>query len=144
MSYQLPNVIHLTPRLAVGGQPSESQLLDAKSAGLERIINLRPSAENAGFNEAAEAAGMGVVYHCISIAGPADLTIENVKQFDALLGQAGDASTLVHCASGNRVGALFALRAAWLHGADTESALQIGKQHGLTSMHGTVRELLSS
>ena len=143
MSYQLPNVIHLSPRLAVGGQPSASQLLDAQSAGLKRIINLRPSAENAGFDEAANAAEMGMAYHCIPIAGPGDLTVENVRQFDVLLAQSVDANTLIHCASGNRVGALFALRAAWLHGADTEGALLIGKQHGRTSMHDTVKEILS-
>ena len=143
MNYHLPNVIHPSARLAVGGQPTASQLVDARAMGLKQIINLRPTTEDAGFDEASEATGMGIGYHCLPISGPGDLTIENVRRFDALLKQAGDASTLVHCASGNRVGALFALRAAWRQGQDTETALQVGKQHGLTSMLHAVREILS-
>ena len=144
MNYQLPNVIHLSPRLAVGGQPSSRQLVDAKAMGLQQIINLRPTTEDAGFDEVSEVAGLGVAYHCLPISGRADLTLENVHRFEALLTSAGDVPVLVHCASGNRVGALFALRAAWLQGQNVEAALQIGKQHGLTSMLDAVKEILVS
>lgn len=144
LNYHLPNVIHLSTRLAVGGQPTASQLVDAKAMGLKQIINLRPTTEDAGFDEASEVTEMGICYHCLPISGRGDLSIENVRRFDALLSQAGNDSTLVHCASGNRVGALFALRAAWLQGRDTETALQIGKQHGLTAMLDAVRDILSS
>lgn len=144
MNYHLPNVIHLTPRLAVGGQPTASQLVDAKAMGLKQIINLRPASEDAGFDEAVTVSDMGIGYHCLPINGRADLTLENVRRFDALLTSAGDTSVLIHCASGNRVGALFALRAAWLHGQDVDAALQIGKQHGLTSMLDAVKEMLSA
>lgn len=143
MNYHLPNVIHLSPKLAVGGQPTASQLIDAKAMGLKQIINLRPVSEDAGFDEAATLADMAVGYHCLPISGRADLTLENVRHFDAMLAAVGDAPLLVHCASGNRVGALFALRAAWLQGAEPEVALQVGKTHGLTSMLDAVTEILS-
>lgn len=143
MNYHLPNVIHLSPSLAVGGQPTVIQLMGAKAIGLRQIINLRPPAEDSGFDERAAASEIGIGYHCLPISGRADLNIENVRRFDALLSAVGDQTTLIHCASGNRVGALFALRAAWLQGQDMEAALQTGKQHGLTSMLDAVREILS-
>jgi len=48
---------------------------------------------------------------------------------------------LVHCGSGNRVGALLALRAS-LDGADDEKALALGREGGLSSLEGVVRERL--
>ena len=51
---------------------------------------------------------------------------------------------MVHCASGNRVGALFALKAFHLEDADVESALASGREAGLTKLEETIRERLSS
>lgn len=39
---------------------------------------------------------------------------------------------LVHCASGNRVGATAALRAAWVEGHDAKDAIGIGKAWDLS------------
>src|SRR5690606_38327465 len=50
---------------------------------------------------------------------------------------------LVHCASGNRVGALAALRAAWLQGADEEAAIAEGRRWGLRSLETEVRSSLA-
>ena len=65
-----------------------------------------------------------------------------MQTLDRLLAQAEGERTLLHCASGNRVGALMALRAAWLHGASDEEALAIGRAHGLASLRGQVEMLL--
>ncbi|MDR5880476.1 hypothetical protein [Caballeronia sp. LZ032] len=51
---------------------------------------------------------------------------------------------IVHCGSGNRVGALFALRAAWVKGVDVPKAIEIGRQHGLTKLEDDVRRILST
>jgi hypothetical protein len=50
----------------------------------------------------------------------------------------------VHCASSNRVGAMAALRAAWIDGRPTEEALQIGRAWGLKSLEPTVRARLEA
>ena len=50
---------------------------------------------------------------------------------------------LVHCASGNRVGALIALSAAD-EGVPVEEALARGRAAGMTSTEARVRELLGA
>jgi protein tyrosine phosphatase (PTP) superfamily phosphohydrolase (DUF442 family) len=50
----------------------------------------------------------------------------------------GDEPVLLHCASGNRVGALIALGTR-LKGAETEAAIAKGKQWGLTGLEPIVR-----
>ncbi len=142
MSYSAAFIQHPSAQLATAGQPSEAELIVAKAAGLRCVINLRPLSESAGYDEAATAAKLGLSYQCLPIAGPQDFSRENVARFDALLAEADGASLLVHCASGNRVGALFALRAAWLQGKDTETALVIGQAHGLTKLVDGVRSIL--
>lgn len=125
-----------------GGQPDAEQLKAAAAAGIRRVINLRPASEDAGYDEAAAAAALKLDYQLLPIAGPQDLTADNVRKLDALLAAGAGAPTLIHCASGNRVGALMALRAAWLQQQPTEAALDIGRRWGLTKMEPAVRQLL--
>lgn len=125
-----------------GGQPTEEQLRQAAGEGLSRVINLRPETEEHGFDEPAVAQRHGLQYHCLPISGPDDLTRENAQRLHELLERAGEEETLIHCASGNRVGALMALRAAWLEGRSVEDALEIGRHWGLTKMEPAVVRLL--
>ena len=86
------------------------QFAALKDAGVKHVINLRPRAEQGEFDEAETAASCGMAYANLPIAGPHELTLANVKAFDKLLAETGGGNTVVHCASNNRVGALFALR----------------------------------
>ena len=54
----------------------------------------------------------------------------------------GALPAIVHCASGNRVGALFAIQALYLDGRSAAEALEIGKRAGLTHVGPAIRELL--
>lgn len=128
--------------LWTSGQISADQLRALKAAGFSHIINLRPETEDAGYDEPAVAKELGLSFQRLPVSGPADLTRENVVAFNQLLSKVGNGKTLVHCASGNRVGALFALRAAWLQGKSVEEALAVGRAHGLTKMEGIVSGLL--
>ena len=49
----------------------------------------------------------------------------------------------MHCASGNRVGAFFALKAFKYDGKSADESLKIGKAAGLTSLEGKVKALMS-
>lgn len=142
--FNLKNGRLVTPTLLAGGQPDASTLAALKAAGVRQVLNLRPAAEDPSFDTAAVAGQLGFVYHALPINGPAGLTLDNVRRFDALLATIGDAPTLVHCASGNRVGALFALRAAWLHGKTADEAMAEGARAGLTQMAAAVAPLLAS
>lgn len=137
----LPQQGHPLPNVISAGQPSASDLAAAKAAGIRHVINLRPPAEAADFDEAAVVAALGLPYTVIPVAGPDDLTMKAVTALDQALA-AVEGPVLVHCASANRVGALLALRAAWMQGASAEDALALGQAGGLTRMAPLVAERL--
>ena len=127
-----------------GGQPSFKEFKNLKAVGYRRIIDLRPSSEGRDFDEKAEAAREQLDYIVLPIASEQDLTSKNVKRFAELLAETSAPMTLVHCASSNRVGAMFALRAAWYHGAAVEAALNVGKMAGLKGLEGAVRTAIAN
>ncbi|HLQ86606.1 MAG TPA: sulfur transferase domain-containing protein [Salinisphaeraceae bacterium] len=139
----MPNLRHPETGYASGGQPDPDQLQAAADAGIGCVINLRPPSEEHGYDEAAKAAELGLAYHVLGIAGPQDLTLDNARKLDTLLDEHAAMPTLVHCASGNRVGALMALRAAWVQGKSKEEALAIGRRWGLTKAEAAIDKLLS-
>jgi len=140
---QLFKLSHPTASHWAAGQPTPEQLPQIKAAGITHIVNLRPAAEDLNFDEASAAATLGLNYHPLPISGPADLTLAKAQALDTVLAAVGDAPTLIHCASSNRVGALMSLRAAWLHGQSADEALAIGRAYGLTAMEPLVQKLLS-
>ena len=103
--------------------------------------NLTLDSETPDFDEAAAARHKGLLYRNLPINGANGLSLENVKAFDALL-RSAERPVLVHCASSNRVGAIAALKAAWLDGASAEQAIAIGKFWGLKGLEAEVRTRL--
>ena len=101
------------PRQAqfTAGQPAPEQWRGVAEAGVGTVVNLRPDAELKERDERAEVSAAGLHYVQIPVAGADDITPENADRLWTLLQQA-PAPVLVHCASGNRVGALLALGAA--------------------------------
>lgn len=140
---QFPFAGNPAPDLITGGQPTAENLKTMAGAGLKHVINLRPPVEDAGFDEAALAAKLGLRYTLIPIAGAGDLTAENARKLDAALAAAPGQPTLIHCASSNRVGALLALRAARLQGKSDDDALAFGRAAGLTKMEPQVQQILA-
>ncbi|MDI1251784.1 sulfur transferase domain-containing protein [Thermomonas sp.] len=137
------DVPHLhVPRagLVTGGQPDATAWRDLHAAGVTRVINLRPASELGSRNEAGEVQASGMDYVQIDVAGAGDLTADNARLLWQSL-QAGSGTVLVHCASGNRAGALLAL-AAQHSGMSPEAALEFGKAAGLTKLEPVVRERL--
>lgn len=129
--------------ILTAGQPSEEQLDALRAAGFQNFISLRPTAEDgAGWEEAHAAAG-SYDFQRLPISGGEDLTRENVEAFAAALEESGDGPTVLYCASSNRVGAMFALKAFWLDGASAEEALELGSSAGLTRLEGRVVELMA-
>ena len=126
--------------LYTGGQPSAAQLQQAATAGITTVIDLRQPTEDRGFDETATAASLGLHYVRIPVGGAAGLTPAKVQALQAALAQA-NGPVLLHCASGNRVGALLALMKAQ-QGASTEQALQFGREAGMTSLEAQTRTLL--
>ena len=128
----------------VAGQPGEEDITEFANNGGQYVINLRPPAETPEFNEAAIVTKAGMAYYNIPVAGVDGLTRENVELLDQLLAKLEGKKTLLHCSSSNRVGAMMALRANWLHDAGHDEALAIGKKHGLTKLQPQVERLLQN
>jgi protein tyrosine phosphatase (PTP) superfamily phosphohydrolase (DUF442 family) len=125
------------------GQPPQEQLSNLSREGFRRIIDLRPPDEDHGYDEPSAASLAGLEYLSLPVAGEADLNLAKVTTLDQWLATGSSVKTLIHCGSGNRVGALLALRAGWLHGASVPVALDIGRDAGLKALEPAVRALLA-
>ncbi|MGN6113303.1 MAG: beta-lactamase hydrolase domain-containing protein [Luteimonas sp.] len=129
------------PGLLTGGQPAPSDWAALKAQGVAMVVNLRPDAEMDGRNEAAEVVAAGMSYVGIPVAGADAIDATNARRLWSLL-KATQAPVFVHCASGNRAGALLALGAAQAGGMPPEAALEFGRSAGLTGLEPVVRERL--
>jgi protein tyrosine phosphatase (PTP) superfamily phosphohydrolase (DUF442 family) len=138
----LTNERHPAPGLVTGGAPTTPAGFEALAkAGYRTFVDLRSDAEiSPETRAAAEAAGLR--YQRIPIAGDQDLNLGTARALDALLDERAAYPVAVVCASGNRVGALLAVRTFWLDGTAAEEALALGRQAGLTRLEPAVRSLL--
>lgn len=140
---QLPNLGHPQADVYTSGRIGEPEVAQLEAAGVRHVVDLTAPAETPAFDEAAALQKVGIAYDNLPIAGAGALTRDNVAAFDALLRDAGR-PLLVHCASSNRVGAMAALRAAWIDGKPVEAAIAEGRAWGMTSLEGAVRERLEA
>ncbi len=129
--------------MLVGGRPDPKHLKQAKSAGYTTIINLQANGEAGVEKEIGLAQTLGLTYVSIPVAGAKGMTKENVVALDQAIHSA-KGSIVLHCASGNRVGGLIALRAKWLKGKTSPESLREGISAGLTSLQPVVSNLLES
>ena len=124
------------------GQPDAEALKVFADAGYVAVIDMRGPDEDRGMDdEPAVVEGLGLEYVAFPIASRDEINFDAAKKLDQLLG-AYDNPVLVHCGSGNRVGAVLALRES-LNGADDEAAIAYGKNAGLTRLEDLVREILA-
>ena len=133
------NVHQLSPDLLTGGQLSKEQMTQLHQLGYRTFINLRQADEPGTGWEEEFAAAEGIVFHRLPVAGGRDITRRNAQQLARLLEEAGDEPVAVYCASGNRVGALLALKAHYLDGLNAEEAVAYGVKAGMTRLEPIVR-----
>jgi uncharacterized protein (TIGR01244 family) len=123
------------------GQPDEAALKVFADSGYVAVIDLRGPGENRGLDEASAVVDLNMQYIAFPVVGHDAISYENAQELDNVLSEI-DGPVLLHCGSGNRVGALLALRAS-LDGADDEQALEYGRSAGLTGLEPVVKERLS-
>jgi uncharacterized protein (TIGR01244 family) len=139
----LPNGLVPFDNILTGGQPTFEQLKKASKTGFKAVINLRTDGElPAPEQESTWVEGMGMKYFHIPVAGAEGLTLENTKLFAEVLSKTENYPLIVHCKSGGRVGAMFALKAFHIDGKNIEEALLIGESAGLTSLASAVKKVL--
>ncbi len=140
----IPHATQVDETTLTGGQPDDEQFGALREQGVKTVVNLRSSGEMDNGHQADLLASLGMLNIHIPVAGSEDLTREALSAFDRAVAAAGDEPALYHCASGNRVGALFALRAGLLQGKSREVAMEIGRDHGMTSLAESVESLLEA
>ncbi|WP_129649385.1 beta-lactamase hydrolase domain-containing protein [Peristeroidobacter agariperforans] len=140
---QVAAAVSPSPGIIAAGRLKPEDIAQLNDAGIEHVIDLTPDDETPDFDEANAVRSAGINYSNLPVRGAADLTRENAIAFDRMMRNA-KRPVLVHCASGNRVGAIAALRAAWLEGQSEEDAIAIGKTWGLKGLEPEVRERIRS
>jgi uncharacterized protein (TIGR01244 family) len=130
-----PNAaVHRNGRVYFGGQPSEADLALFAKTGVKTVINLRTASElaNLGFDESTAAQSAGMTYLNLPMGRDIPAEAELEAMFTALDG-AKQAPVLLHCASSNRAGAVWALYRAHRDGIAAEQAIAEGRAAGMSS-----------
>ena len=130
------------PGLVTGGQLTREQMVELTALGYDTFVCLRPATEPEAGWEEDFAPGVGATFVRIPMAGPEDVSVANAQALADVLQDADERGVVVYCASGNRVGALFAMRAHFLQGVGAAEALELGRAAGLTRLEPVVQEKL--
>ena len=118
--------------MLLGGQPTPEGLSRARDAGVKLVINMRPESEMT-FDEKSVVNGLGMKYISIGFT-PATLSDRQVDAFlDVVRATPPEDKMLVHCSSGNRVAALWAIYEIADLGATPEDAVGRARRLGLKS-----------
>ncbi len=116
--------------LATANAVVPAALPQLRAAGFKTIIDLRTPNERGLAEEAAAAEGAGIRYVNIPVS-PATLGAQQVHAVAEILGQSANRPVLIHCSSGNRVGAIMELYREQIQGMEHERARTESRQIGL-------------
>ena len=116
----------------LASQPSPDDLALAKAKGIATIINLRHESEVPQFDEGKVIADLDLTYIRVPWNGAAELTDEIFDEIRYRL-KTVDRPALMHCGSGNRVGAVWLPWRVLDCGLSWDDALAEARLVGLTS-----------
>ena len=137
----ITNYYRVRPDVATAGQPSDQALADIQKAGFKTIINLRTEQEGS-LEEKPKVEALGLEYHNIPI-GSDGISKEQVALFEKILGNSESRPVFVHCASSNRVGAMWFIHQVLGEGKDEVAALEEAKKAGLKpNLEGQAKEFV--
>ena len=140
---QVKNLVMPAEHVFSSGQPTKEQFRVLAKNGIKHVINLRAPGE-IDWDEPGLVKSLGMEYHSIPVAGASGITVENARRLHQLLDSLKTEPVLVHCGSGNRIGALVSVYEAEVNGKDIEAAIAEGKRWGLTRAESVVRKILTS
>ena len=132
VSALVPNGREPWPGVISAGQPGGPAWTRLAEAGVETVVNIRETWETRGDDERAAVTEAGLRYVHIPF-GHGHIPDETFDRIRRVMRERGDGPMVVHCASGNRVGA--ALLPWWVldEGLSEDEALQAAVSAGLMS-----------
>jgi len=122
--------LHVAGPYYLAGQPTAAELETFKQAGVKSVINLRQPDEFDDFDEPGRVTSMGMHYYAVPFGSPDTLTDAVFDRGRQLLRDA-EQPVLLHCASANRVGAIWLAKRALDDGVDIEQAAAEAKTVGM-------------
>lgn len=129
---QIEKYFSVNERVATAAQPTIPQLAAVREEGFRTVINLREPSEYDAEAERAAALELGLRYVSIPVK-TADPKPEQVEAFLDATDDASNYPVLIHCGSGNRVGAFWMIRRVLVDGWKPEDAEKEARQIGMKS-----------
>jgi uncharacterized protein (TIGR01244 family) len=126
------NFLRVNTEFCTAGQPTVEQLSLLRDDGIRAVLNLRPPAEYDDAEEAARVRELGMEYFNIPVVG-SDVQDAQVEEFLALTDENDNQPMFIHCASANRVGAMWLIKRVVRDGWEVEAATAEAEQIGLRS-----------
>jgi uncharacterized protein (TIGR01244 family) len=141
---EVPNYKVIAPGIAAAGQPSAEVLPKLGALGFKTVLNLRMPNEGGPPDEQAIVESQGLRYVSVPVTA-SSLSPADVLAVEKVLDDPASGPVLLHCASANRVGGLWALVQA-RKGKSLDDALAAGREAGLRAgpMEDAVRRLLAA
>jgi len=128
------NANQASATVITGGQPSARHFQALKEAGVEVVVDIRDPMEPRGFDEEALMSQLGLEYTNIVVTD-AHLNDATLDAITGAMRASEGRPTLVHCASGNRVGGALI---PWLildQGMTEDEATMAAMRMGLRGAH---------
>jgi uncharacterized protein (TIGR01244 family) len=122
--------VHVRDGMWLAGQPKAEDLALLPAMGVRTVISLRPSKEQPDFDEQTCVEGLGLDYVNVPFGGPAELDDVIFAEMRTRLART-ERPFLVHCASANRVGAVWIPFRVLDQGVELEIAVAEAKTIGL-------------
>jgi uncharacterized protein (TIGR01244 family) len=124
--------LHTYKGVFLASQPAPADFEQAKKGGVKTVVNLRPASEIKDFDEKKVVGDLGLAYHNPAFGSAAELTDAKFDEVRNLL-RTAERPILLHCASANRVGAVWMAYRVLDEGATLEQATAEAKIVGLKS-----------
>ena len=134
LEQEVLNFYQMTDNIAIGGQPTVSQLSRIADAGYSVVVNLAMhDSDNAIAEEGSVAASLGMSY--VHIPVPSDApTSRHVRNFFGVMDSFEDEKVFVHCVVSGRVSAFMHRYLMLRKGASAEQATSPLLQRWLPNM----------
>ena len=127
--------VHVCGDVLLASQPAEGDFATLRQQGYRSVLNLRHEREmnQLDFDQAEAITSQGMHYYHVPVGGADELTDDVFDHVRQILNNPGNRPVLVHCASANRVGAVWLAHRVLDAGVAYEDALAEAEQVGLRS-----------